>query len=387
MYRLLAWLLLALLRDVSALWPRPQTLSTGSTPLRLSTSFSIKYAFNNVPGDLKDAVTRTKGFLANDQLELLTPDRGASYGSAIKKAKQLQSLTLSLTGKGPIQSISEEAILDLTERQESYNLTVPADGSGATLSAVSTLGLLRGLTTFGQLWFSLSDTIYTLEAPIRIEDDPAYPYRGFMLDTARNFPELSTAGAYSSSSVYTESDIKNIVSYAASRGIDVMVVGQVALHTRFLSTTWDLQEIDTPGHTAVIGNSHPDYVACQNLQPWTQFANEPPAGQLRFTDKTVINFVQSLFKSTASLFPSKLFSTGGDEINMNCYAQDNVTQQDLAKSGKTFEEALSTFTQQTHSVLENLGKTPVVWEGKELSCINKVLILLKMDLLRNGVGS
>lgn len=93
---------------------------------------------------------------------------------------------------------------------------------------------------------------------------------------------------------------------------------------------------------------------------------EPPAGQLRFTDKNVIEFVQSLFKSTAQLSMSKLFSTGGDEINTNCYDQDGPTQQALQANNQTFEQALSTFTQQTHSVLEGLGKTPVVWEGKAL---------------------
>lgn len=36
----------------------------------------------------------------------------------------------------------------------------------------------------------------------------------------------------------------------------------------------------------------------------------------------------------------------------------------LAAQGKTFEQALDSFTQATHSVLTQAGKTPVVWEGK-----------------------
>lgn len=91
---------------------------------------------------------------------------------------------------------------------------------------------------------------------------------------------------------------------------------------------------------------------------------------MRFTDPQVINFVSSLFKSTADLFPSTLFSTGGDEINTNCYDQDNATQNALKANGQTFEEALSTFTQQTHSTLEKLGKTPVVWEGMESTSVH-----------------
>ena len=42
------------------------------------------------------------------------------------------------------------------------------------LSANTTLGLFRGLTTFGQLWYDWDGTTYTLEAPINIVDSPAY---------------------------------------------------------------------------------------------------------------------------------------------------------------------------------------------------------------------
>ncbi|KXN82648.1 Beta-hexosaminidase 2 [Leucoagaricus sp. SymC.cos] len=66
------------------------------------------------------------------------------------------------------------------------------------------------------------------------------------------------------------------------------------------------------------------------------------------------------------MFPSKLFSTGGDELNTNCYAKDNQTQQDLKSQGKTLEQALDTFTQAEHSMLEQAGKTPVVWEEMAL---------------------
>jgi hypothetical protein len=89
---------------------------------------------------------------------------------------------------------------------------MPADGSGAVLSAASTLGLFRGLNTFAQLWYyyrradgiggsdyargegedapdadvdacddgdgSSSQTGYMLVAPVMIEDSPAYVRRG-----------------------------------------------------------------------------------------------------------------------------------------------------------------------------------------------------------------
>jgi hexosaminidase len=64
----------------------------------------------------------------------------------------------------------------------------------------------------------------------------------------------------------------------------------------------------------------------------------------------------------AELFPSTLFSTGGDEINVRCYQDDAQTQQDL--DGRTLEQALDAFVQATHGALKSLKKTPVVWEGE-----------------------
>jgi hexosaminidase len=69
-------------------------------------------------------------------------------------------------------------------------------------------------------------------------------------------------------------------------------------------------------------------------------------------------------------------STGGDEVNMNCYAADEETQAWLSETGKTIGEALNDFVLDTHEVLRNgngseevggkvvEGKTPVVWEGE-----------------------
>ena len=126
-----------------------------------------------------------------------------------------------------------------------------------------------------------------------------------------------------------------------------------------------LQEIDTPGHTAIIGTTYPDYVACFDESPWSTYANEPPAGQLRFPLPEVRDFTASLLADIAKTLPSTLFSTGGDELNTNCYAQDAETQQELKATGKTFEQALDTFTQTTHKALIAEGKRPAVWEGED----------------------
>ena len=172
-----------------------------------------------------------------------------------------------------------------------------------------------------------------------------------------SFPELANSAAYSNSSVYSAEDVQDIVSYAAARGIDVLV------------------EIDTPGHTAAIAESHPEHVACAQKTPWASYAAEPPAGQLRFALNETTEFAKGLLSEVAGLFPSSLFGTGGDELNIPCYDEDEETQKALSESGKTFNESLSDFVVATHGAVRDLGKTPVVWQGAFLFSSHQSLCL------------
>ena len=147
-----------------------------------------------------------------------------------------------------------------------------------------------------------------------------------------------------------------------------------------------LAEIDTPGHTSVISKAHPEHIACAEATPWSTYANgtpprararlslcsshayvstrsaEPPAGQLRLTNATA-TYTASLLRAAAALFPSSLFSTGGDEINARCYADDAQTQAALVAGGQTVEQALSDFVGVTGDAVRGVGKRVVVWEG------------------------
>lgn len=167
------------LSSTSALWPLPKSLKTGSSALTLGSNFHINLSVKNAPADLQAAVLQTNQYLKTDNLGRLVVGRGSVDASAIKGAKKLSALTVSLDSgaKGPVRSISAEAVDPLESRDEAYTLTVPGDGSAATLTANSTLGLYRGLTTFGQLWYEYNGAVYTIEAPIDIEDAPAYVRR------------------------------------------------------------------------------------------------------------------------------------------------------------------------------------------------------------------
>ena len=158
---------------VNALWPLPRSITTGSTGLVLSPDFKIDVK-GSCPDDLRSAVSRTLDFIHKDKHERLVVGRGSVDADAIESAKQLTSLVVTGGGKN---SIATEAIAPLGTRDEAYSLNVPSDGSPATLSANSTLGLFRGLTTFSQIWYFHDSNVYTVEAPIAISDSPAFVRR------------------------------------------------------------------------------------------------------------------------------------------------------------------------------------------------------------------
>lgn len=163
-----------------ALWPIPRSLQTGSTLVKLSSGFDIQVnGISKVPQDLQDAISRTKTRLRSDKHQRLVVGRGATDSAALTHAPSLSKLTLSLTPSagGTVNPIMQEATKDIAKRTESYSLTLPSSNGGiATITASSSLGLFRGLTTFEQLWYDDSTGVtYTYQAPVTITNDsPAF---------------------------------------------------------------------------------------------------------------------------------------------------------------------------------------------------------------------
>jgi hexosaminidase len=156
----------------------PRSLQTGTTLLKLSSSFDFDLSgISNAPQDLLDATSRTKSHIMADQLQRLMVGRGANDSVALAHAPSLARLTVALNPNSPpINSIMEEATKELSTRNESYSLNIPDTDQGvATLTASSSLGLLRGLTTFEQLWYQGNETVYSYQAPVNIvNDSPAF---------------------------------------------------------------------------------------------------------------------------------------------------------------------------------------------------------------------
>lgn len=403
-------------QGLGGLWPVPQpTFSSGSTSLFISQDIDVTYNGASVRWSiydkslpLEDAFTK---FQFQKQLDSIGSDTSSLTSSAIVKAGVSRTLDTIFTAnfipwmlvprrqlashEPSLNASTSVSCLDITltssnstfkpsatDVDESYNLTITEAGV-ATLSAYSTNGVLHGLETFSQLFYqhSSGDAFYLVNAPIEIEDSPVYPWRGVLLDTARNFfpvddiirtidglaynklnklhvhvtdsqswpleipslPELSAKGAYNDLQVYTADDIASIQHYGIYRGVDVYF------------------EIDMPGHIGVVGEAFPDLVVAYDARPYTTYCAEPPCGALRLNSTDVDKFLGTVFDD---LLPrvapyTAYMHTGGDELNAQDYTLDpGVGTNDTA----VLQPLLQKFVDTQHSRIRSAGMTPMVWE-------------------------
>lgn len=108
---------------------------------------------------------------------------GADEGVLSGAGLVLRVLRVGLSSGARVRSIAEETRMSFdgisssspsSTPDESYILKIPINGKEATLEANTTLGLLRGLTTFGQMWYEWKGVKYLLEVPVQVVDKPAF---------------------------------------------------------------------------------------------------------------------------------------------------------------------------------------------------------------------
>ena len=245
---------------------------------------------------------------------------------------------------------SNEDTLSLTTN-ESYHLTIQSSTDPTTttttinINAATFFGARHALETVSQLMAYHEDyNSLQIVANVEIQDRPAYPYRGLLLDTSRNYfsvdsikkliramsynklntlhwhitdthsfpievksvPELLQYGAYDRSKIYTHVDVKDIVNHAKIHGIRVLPEFDQPAHC---GEGWQFGEQTGLGKLAV----------CVNQEPWQKYCVEPPCGQLNPTNINVYNVLMKIYSEYIELFKPDLFHAGGDEINFNCW--------------------------------------------------------------------
>lgn len=274
--------------------------------------------------------------------------------------------------------------LDINMEKETYVLNIQPDK--ICLTAGGEHGFSNGMVT---LFWMCAEGKGKLEC-CRIEDEPRYGYRGFMLDVCRHFftadevkkvieqmallkltsfhwhlsddqgyriesrkfPELNRKGSYRRETYgdgiphggfYTWEEIREIVSYAEERFIEV------------------IPEIDLPGHTMAITASYPQY-SCSGhpAEVATTFGIHNRI--LCAGKEEVYSFLEELLEEVCELFPTQYFHIGGDEAPKEEWKKCPDCRRVMLEQGYTdYEQLQAFFTGRLVKILKKRDKRVIGW--------------------------
>lgn len=259
---------------------------------------------------------------------------------------------------------------------ESYELSVSPNL--IKIYAPTTFGILRGFETLRQL-VRRRDSSMTLPA-LNIQDSPRFPWRGIMIDAGRHFiskesilrnldlmaavklnvlhlhlteyqgfrieskvfpklHELGSGGAY-----YSQDDMREIVAYAAERGIRVV------------------PEFDMPGHATSWFVGYPELAAKPGpYQLETKYGVLTPI--MDPTREEVYDFLDKFFGEMAGIFPDEYFHIGGDEVaTVDWQNSAAISAFMTANNLKDYHALQAYFNNRLKSILSRYGKKMVGWD-------------------------
>ncbi len=139
---------------------------------------------------------------------------------------------------------------------------------------------------------------------------------------------------------YTQDDIRELVGYAAQRGIDV------------------IPEIDMPGHFLAAIDQYP-FITCANLKGWGDVFSSPICAG---NDKA-IEFCEDIYKEVFDLFPYEYVHMGGDEVDKTNWKKCKDCQRRIKKEGlKNEEELQAWFVRHMEQFFLANGKRFIGWD-------------------------
>lgn len=297
---------------------------------------------------------------------------------------------------------------------ETYSLSI--NDEVITINGMSSHGIFNGIQTLKQLMVTRENAA---ELPqLVIEDQPRFNYRGMMLDVSRHFftvdevkrfldvmalykmnkfhwhltddqgwrieikqyPLLTHIGSYREESMleknydpyigdgiphsgfYTQAQIKDIVSYAQDRFIEV------------------IPEIDMPGHSLATLAAYPE-LGCYGFNYQVATSWWESRGVLCPTEST-FEFVESMLDEIVELFPSQYIHIGGDEVSTNIWRDSKVAQQLIIENNLENEHALQGyFFDRVSQYLSKKGKQVIGWdEVLEKNIQSRPTVMIWRDL-------
>ena len=259
---------------------------------------------------------------------------------------------------------------------ESYKLVV--DSTHVALTAETELGAMHGLETILQL-LDRTDKGFFIPA-IEINDAPRFAWRGLMIDACRHFipidvvknnidamamvklnvlhwhlsedqgfrveckkyPKLHQLG--SNGDYYTQQEVKEVIAYAAERGIRVM------------------PEFDIPGHAAAWMVGYPELSSGPDTNRIEKyFGGFRPT--LNPTQQYTYRFLKRFFKEMCALFPDEYMHIGGDENNGLQWNENPKIQAFMKKKGLANNNELQVyFNAKVLDIITKNGKKMMGWD-------------------------
>ncbi len=353
------------------LMPLPASAQPGTGSLGVDSSFSAAFTGHTEPR-LERAGERFLKQLA----------RQTGLPLSLKPAKTAKATLVIQTDHASkeIQDVGED---------ESYILEVTT--TGAKLIAPTPLGAMHGLQTFLQL-VDVSPGGFATPV-LKIQDQPRFPWRGLMIDSARHFipldvirrnidgmeavkmnvfhwhlsenqgfraesrkfPKLHELG--SDSLYYTQDEIRDLIAYARDRGIRVV------------------PEFDMPGHSTAWFVGHPELASRKGPyeieRKWGVFdpAMDP-------TNEKVYKFLDDLIGEMARIFPDHYFHIGGDEVNGKEWDANPKIQAFMKAHAIKNNEALQAyFSGRVQKLVVKHGKTVIGWDEVLVPGVPKDIVI------------
>jgi hexosaminidase len=284
---------------------------------------------------------------------------------------------------------------------EMYLLEIKKDE--AKIIAQDVEGIVHGIQTLLQL-LPLKKSENILLPAVSIQDYPRFRYRGMHLDVSRHFfplsfikkyidylafhkyntfhwhltddqgwriqiksyPKLTEIGAWRDSTLighfrdtpakydgiryggyYTQDEVKDLIHYAAVRGITI------------------IPEIDIPGHSRAGIAAYPELSTKPDTiwkvaTTWGMFNRQ---NNVLAPNEKTFAFLKAVFSEIADLFPSPYIHVGGDECSKIWWKADPKTQAFITGHGLKDETGLQTyFIQQVIGYLKEKGKKVIGWD-------------------------
>ena len=359
---------------------------------------------------LSDNLTMSVGDFADNDVKYEVVADMARFATTLNKATGVSC-----------EAVNGAADIVITENQslaaEGYVLEVTTDG--VSIEAATSDGAYYALQTMLRLLppnviLGKADATcekYALPV-VRIEDEPRFAYRGFMLDVSRHFftieqvkkmidlmaiykmnvfhwhltddqgwraeikqyPLLTTVGAERRSSYDTP------ITRIEENG-QVYWTGEGAQTNRkygpFFYTQEEMKEVvryaaerhidvlpevDMPGHFVAALAAYPEFCCHPDYAPEVWITGGVSADVLNVANPAAVQFAKNIITELCEIFPYPYFHIGGDECPTSQWETNPQCQAKLAQLGKSSFRALQTeFIREINEHLATLGKKIFCW--------------------------